>query len=570
MKYPFKHAALGLFTLLLFLTACKTDAPGSTPDDSAANPAKLSAAVSKNYTVSLNWNALSGSARLERKVKESEADFATIADVTGQTSFEDFPVLDKLFYTYRLTTEAGQSEVSLEVPAVAPNPRKVSLTLEGSTAATQSIGVEGGTLTTTGADGTVYTLELPANALLKATDITLTPISNIADLPLSGGLLGAVQITPEIELYDYATLTIKPVKATPAGLKRLGFMTTNTGAEFHLRGLSNTPVSAVIQPQQDDADTPLIPLVIDTLTTVGVGTGTPEDVATQVQSHPPTDGANQAAQSVSDTELPPLIPPRGQRISNDLNTQGATPQVFREYRQWLESLRQKGLEAEFDATIKRVSKQMADKISSRFDELFQKCEQDPSVVKEMQSLVSWASKYPALVQNLGQAWFSEASDRAKLCQPGRWEGTFNSTTGKGSPLQYDITANLIWTYEGKDENGWLLYRPSGEVSLVYKSTTVCTYTASNEVIDTDKDYNFLKIDYSSTPPKYGFDFRVKHSQTFTCPGVPANTLSVILDGAWNDLNNVLSNNNTEITGSRSFFIEGYEYSSSYSFTKIVE
>jgi hypothetical protein len=570
MKYPFKRATLGFFALLLFLTACKTDTPGSTPDDSAANPAKLSAAVSKNYTVSLNWNAVNGSARLERKIKDGE--YISLGDVTDKTSFEDFPVLDNVAYTYRLTGDTGTSETMLSVPAVTPNPLTVPLTLETSTAVTKSIGPEGGVITATGEDGAVYTLEVPAGALLSTIDVTLTPVSSM-DVPLSGGLLGAVQITPEMQLYDYATLTITPTKAVLVGMKRVVFGSTNTGEEFYLYGQIKTPTS-VFQPQQDDTDLPLEllfpPRRVDVFTTYGDAAATPSDVITHIQTHPPTDTASQGVQGGSTASAA-----RGQRVANNLNNQGATPGVFREYRQWLESLRQQGLEAQFDAEIKRVSKQMANEISSRFDQLFQKCERDPGVAGEMQSLVSWASKYPALVQNLGQAWFSEASDRAKLCQPGRWEGeaTYKTVTGFGEGDTTVTATGITWRYEGQEDN-LLVYRATVDQLSVTQTPVGCNVaTYTNLKVDTDRASNLLKIDVSSMPARYTLFLRGSATLEISCEDQKTTmpTQFLIASSEVPGSTPYLSNN-TEIKDSVSIPVDGTNagLNLEYSFTKIVE
>jgi hypothetical protein len=57
------------------------------------------------------------------------------------------------------------------------------LQLDSPKAVTANIGVAGGSLTTTGTDGTRYTLTIPAHALRKDVAITLTPIAALGDLP---------------------------------------------------------------------------------------------------------------------------------------------------------------------------------------------------------------------------------------------------------------------------------------------------------------------------------------------------------------------------------------------------
>ncbi len=84
-------------------------------------------------------------------------------------------------------------------PASAP---ASALRLETATAVTQTVGPAGGTLATTAADGTVYTLTVPAKALRRATTITLAPIASIADLPTGVSLAGGAHLTPEGQTFD--------------------------------------------------------------------------------------------------------------------------------------------------------------------------------------------------------------------------------------------------------------------------------------------------------------------------------------------------------------------------------
>ncbi len=111
---------------------------------------------------------------------------------------------------------------------------RVAATLDDARAATASLGPDGGTVTATDADGTQYTLVVPAGALLVDTPITLTPVAAIDDLPLTGGLVAAVQFAPEgLQLYVPATLTIELAAAVdPAGL--VGFGYAGSGAGLHL------------------------------------------------------------------------------------------------------------------------------------------------------------------------------------------------------------------------------------------------------------------------------------------------------------------------------------------------
>jgi hypothetical protein len=76
------------------------------------------------------------------------------------------------------------------------------LGLDAARSVTQTVGRAGGTLSTTGADGSVYTLTVPPRALRSATSITLAPIAAIGDLPTGVTLTAGAHLTPEGQAFD--------------------------------------------------------------------------------------------------------------------------------------------------------------------------------------------------------------------------------------------------------------------------------------------------------------------------------------------------------------------------------
>jgi hypothetical protein len=91
-------------------------------------------------------------------------------------------------------------------------PIDLAVTVECDTTVTATIPLEGGEMVATGADGTVYTLTIPDDALLAETTVSMTPVAAVAGLPTSGEVTYAVQLEPSgLELFDFATLTIEPV-----------------------------------------------------------------------------------------------------------------------------------------------------------------------------------------------------------------------------------------------------------------------------------------------------------------------------------------------------------------------
>jgi hypothetical protein len=101
----------------------------------------------------------------------------------------------------------------------APPPQEPNVVVESGNAASQSIGVEGGTLSATANDGTVYTLEIPEGSIPIVQTITMTPIVDIDGYPLADGVAAGVDLKPAGLVFAVpATLTIESAKTPGAGL----------------------------------------------------------------------------------------------------------------------------------------------------------------------------------------------------------------------------------------------------------------------------------------------------------------------------------------------------------------
>ena len=96
-------------------------------------------------------------------------------------------------------------------------PITATTTVDQSRAVSARIGAAGGTLTATGADGSTYSLEIPAGALVEDIEVRMTPIVSMEGLPLPNGLAAGVRLEPEgMSFYDFVTLTIEPAEAISA------------------------------------------------------------------------------------------------------------------------------------------------------------------------------------------------------------------------------------------------------------------------------------------------------------------------------------------------------------------
>jgi hypothetical protein len=125
----------------------------------------------------------------------------------------------------------------------APNPLTVAPLLDNMHSTTQVVSAaNGGVVSITGADGSVFTLTIPPNALLSDEAVSMTPLTAVVGLPISGGLLAGVQLGPDgLQLQQPATLTILPSTTAPVN-QEVGFGFHNNGLEFYFQplGLSST------------------------------------------------------------------------------------------------------------------------------------------------------------------------------------------------------------------------------------------------------------------------------------------------------------------------------------------
>ncbi len=111
---------------------------------------------------------------------------------------------------------AGSNPASPSAIFDPPQPRDVTVVLDAENAVEALIPVEGGTISATGADGAVFTLEVPSDALLNETTMSLTPVSSITGMPFGGDQTSAVQLGPDgLFLQNFATLTITPATMIP-------------------------------------------------------------------------------------------------------------------------------------------------------------------------------------------------------------------------------------------------------------------------------------------------------------------------------------------------------------------
>lgn len=131
----------------------------------------------------------------------------------------------------RNNCRASRSRVTL-LPRFRPDPLHVTEVLDEARTVSAPIGPAGGSLSATAADGTRFTLDVPAGALPRTEQIRMTPVASVAGLPAGGQSAGAVRFGPAgLELSGAAVLTVSPATPVPVA-EQLPFATA-AGRDLH-------------------------------------------------------------------------------------------------------------------------------------------------------------------------------------------------------------------------------------------------------------------------------------------------------------------------------------------------
>ncbi len=152
---------------------------------------------------------------------------------------------------------------------VSGEPLNVTVLLDDTSTTSKPFTSEGGVLSLTGGDGTVFTLEIPEKALTSDTLITMTAVKSIAGAPLSSGAVEAVQLEPSgLFFNEIVTLTIIPAKEIPIE-NQIIFGYEGTGQDYHLAAL--------------DSKSRKIQIKLMEFSGAGVGTGGDKEWAANLQ-----------------------------------------------------------------------------------------------------------------------------------------------------------------------------------------------------------------------------------------------------------------------------------------------
>ena len=116
-------------------------------------------------------------------------------------------------------------------------PSVAHVNVDSSRAVKATITSAGGTITATGSNGVVYTLTIPADALIETTEIGLAPIDSIDNIPFNNGLSAGFQLSPDgLQFSKPASLAVQlaaPVQAESIS----GFIYEGDGKEIHLQAM---------------------------------------------------------------------------------------------------------------------------------------------------------------------------------------------------------------------------------------------------------------------------------------------------------------------------------------------
>lgn len=170
-------------------------------------------------------------------------------------------------------TSAAFFRVNRPGPALpTPKPLAVTPVLNSSIAVSGVADEDGGTLRLTNAAGYEFALNVPPGALDRRETIVMTDVSQLEGLPLSGGLLAAVDLQPEGLIFDLPARLDITVPATFDPAAVMGFGALNNGAQFAL------------QPAFTSDRT--ISIYLSHFSMAGAGKGTAGDAKNQAQNGP--------------------------------------------------------------------------------------------------------------------------------------------------------------------------------------------------------------------------------------------------------------------------------------------
>lgn len=169
-----------------------------------------------------------------------------------------------------MPSKKSDSAPGPKVDFTAPGkPTDVRVELDKKNSVTGKLTKAGGTLSLTSADGSRFTLDVPANALDADTDIVMTAVKTLDGSPLGSNTPTAVQLEPSgLFFNELVTLTVVPAKEIPVK-EQIIFGYEGDGEDYHL---------ALIEPKSKE-----IKIKLQEFSGAGVGSGSDSAWAAHLQ-----------------------------------------------------------------------------------------------------------------------------------------------------------------------------------------------------------------------------------------------------------------------------------------------
>jgi hypothetical protein len=142
------------------------------------------------------------------------------------------------FLTPKSSNDSNESNSTGNLPVVdfttPAEPLNVTVQLDEAFTTSGKFTSQGGVMSLTAGDGSVFTLEVPAKALETDTVITMTAVKSITGAPLSSAAVAAVQLEPSgLFFNEFVTLTVTPAQAIPIE-NQIIFGYEGSGQDYHL------------------------------------------------------------------------------------------------------------------------------------------------------------------------------------------------------------------------------------------------------------------------------------------------------------------------------------------------
>ncbi len=246
---------------------------------------------------------------------------------------------------------------------------------------TATISTAGGRVGAYGADGSIYLLIVPADALARDEQITITPVTSVGGLPFAAGLTAGVQLQPEgLQFAKPATLVISRPGKTPAAGDVI-FSYAAGGRGLHLTPGFPTPPTSVL-PGADPATTYFVPILH--FSGIGIASATDQETATQYRR-----GAASAADALAQEFSHALksgqdVAPTIERYVDDVLIPEAAAGAFsdamyesavRDYLQWLRLRQLLGIDdADMSAALRAQLDRVEDLLEAAWGQVVRRSE----------------------------------------------------------------------------------------------------------------------------------------------------------------------------------------------------